>query len=535
MNRRIAIWLPLLLAVVLSAGFFMGTRLSSSRLGARLSITPNSSSKLESIIQYIQNDYVDSVSGKELSEEAITALLKDLDPHSVYIPASEVSDANEPLEGGFSGIGVQFSMQTDTVYVINTVPNGPSAKLGILPGDKIIKVNDSVIAGKKLSTDKVVKMLKGPKGTKVRVAILRHGVKQLVDYTITRGEIPLYSVDYSYMLAPSVGYVKINQFARTTPAEFIKAVTKLHQQGMKKLVLDLRGNGGGLLDAAIAVADQFLDRGQLIVYTQGRMRPRQEARATEKGLCQSDKLVVLIDEYSASASEIVSGAIQDNDRGTIIGRRSFGKGLVQEQSEFPDGSAIRLTVARYYTPSGRCIQKPYSKGKGEEDYEMDILNRYNHGELVSKDSIHLDHSKKYTTVGGRVVYGGGGIMPDIFVPMDTAGYSMGYGKLRDQGLIYKFSFEFTDKYRDQMKAFKDVKSLRQWLAMQNVTSQFIAYAKTHKVELTAKDLRTSYRLLTVELEAYIARNMLDNDGFYPVIQEVDATLQRSINFLEKGK
>lgn len=528
--RRIYLWLPLLLGVTLAAGFFLGNRLSSS--GSKLSIIPNNS-KIESLIQFISNEYVDSVSEQKLSDEAITALLLNLDPHSVYIPAADLNEANEPLEGGFSGIGVQFNMQTDTVYVINTVPNGPSAKLGILPGDRIIKVNDSVVAGKKLGSDKIVKLLKGPEGTKVKVAIKRHGVAGLIDYTIKRGQIPLYSVDYSYMISSGIGYIKVNQFARTTPAEFAKAITELHKQGMKKLILDLRGNGGGLLEAAIDMADQFLDKGKLIVYTKGRSRPRQEARSTDKGLCQKDELVVLIDEFSASASEIVSGAIQDNDRGTIIGRRSFGKGLVQEQTELKDGSALRLTVARYYTPSGRCIQKPYTKGK--DDYESDIINRYTHGEFNSQDSIRFNDTVKYKTSTGRIVYGGGGIMPDVFVPLDTAGYSKAFAKVRDLGLIYKFTFEYTDLNREKMKSFKTIQTLRQYLASQGLLNQFVSYANRNKASVSMKDLQKSQKLLQTEIEAYIARNMLDNAGFYPIIQDVDATLQRSLMFLNSKK
>ena len=528
--RRVYIWLPLVLCFTLAIGFLLGIVLNNRALSSRLSISPTNS-KIESLIQFISNEYVDSVSSQKLSDEAITALLLNLDPHSIYIPASDLNEANEPLEGGFSGIGVQFNMQTDTVYVINTVPNGPSAKLGILPGDRIIKVNDSIVAGKKLGSDKIVKLLKGPEGTKVKVSIKRHGVANLIDYAIKRGQIPLSSVDFSYMIAAGIGYIKVNQFARTTPAEFAKAVTTLHKQGMKKLVLDLRGNGGGLLEAAIDMADQFLDKGRLIVYTKGRSRPRQEARSTDKGLCQKDELVVLIDEFSASASEIVSGAIQDNDRGTIIGRRSYGKGLVQEQTELKDGSALRLTVARYYTPSGRCIQKPYTKGK--DDYELDIVNRFAHGEFNSQDSIHFNDTVKYKTTSGRTVYGGGGIMPDIFVPLDTAGYSKGYSKVRDQGLLYKFTFEYTDQNRDKMKNYKTLPELRQYLSQQPILNLFVEYAKRNKVELSAKDLQKSHKLLVTELQAYIARNMLDNAGFYPVIQDVDVTLQRSLNFFIK--
>jgi carboxyl-terminal processing protease len=524
-QKNIRIWLPLLLGIMLALGIFLGKIFSFSP-GGNNSL---GSSKLESIIKLIDNDYVDTVSKEKLNEDAIVSLLKELDPHSVYIPAKDLQEVNEPLEGGFSGIGVQFNMQTDTVYVINTIPNGPSAKVGILAGDKIITINDSVVAGRKISNDKIVKQLKGPEGTKVRVGIKRHNVAKLIDFEITRGQIPLYSVDISYMITPNVGYIKINQFSRTTADEFIAGVKKLQSQGMKKLIVDLRGNGGGLLDIVNTIADQFLDDNKLIVYTQGRARPRRDARATSKGICQKEDVAILIDEFSASASEILAGAIQDNDRGIIIGRRSFGKGLVQEQIELADGSALRLTVARYYTPTGRCIQKPYTKGD-EEDYEMDILNRYHKGEFLSRDSIHFADSLKFTTPGGKVVYGGGGIMPDVFVPLDTIGSS-----LRSTGLIYKFSFEYTDNHRDAMKSCKTPAALVAWLDHNNVSGEFLKYLAKNKYKISESSWKRSKPEIENEVKAYIARNILDNAGFYPILNKSDATIQKAVELLSAKK
>jgi carboxyl-terminal processing protease len=531
MNRK-KIYLPLIISVSIVGGILLGSFLTSRIQSGRSStLMFPSSGKLNNILQYIEEEYVDTVSSDRLTESAIVSMLKELDPHSAYIPASELQAVTDPLEGNFSGIGVQFNMQNDTVVIMNTVPNGPSALLGIQAGDRIVKVNDTLVAGVKMESDAIVRKLKGPRGTKVQVTIMRPGNKKPILYEITRDIIPLNSVDVAYMVTPKTGYVKINQFARTTPEEFVKAVTSLRNSGMQNLVVDLRSNGGGYLDAAINLADQFLPEGRLIVYTKGRAKARENFSATYSGVCEGNDIVILIDELSASASEILAGAIQDNDRGTVIGRRSFGKGLVQEQIPLSDGSALRLTVARYYTPSGRCIQKPYHKG--DEDYFLDISKRYQHGEFENKDSIKLNDSLKYTTLKGRVVYGGGGIMPDIFVPLDTAGFSKFYDQIRNNGLIYRFSFKYSDNNRQRLKAMPNLDALRKYLRGDNVFMKFIDFASEQGVKTSARDIEVSKKYISTELEAFIARYFFDDEGFYPIIGEIDNTLSKAIEVLEK--
>jgi carboxyl-terminal processing protease len=531
-NKKISVYLPLVLAGTLALGVILGIAInkkSQSGIG-NLFITPTDN-KIGNVLKYIEQEYVDTVKADVLTEDAIVALLKDLDPHSTYIPAKELQAVNEPLEGNFSGIGVQFNMQNDTVVVIATIPNGPSALLGIMPGDRIVKVNDTIVAGKKLQSDGVVKKLKGPRGTMVKVGIKRPGTARELVFDIKRDRIPLYSVDVAYMATDKIGFIKVNQFARNTSSEFNSAVNKLRAKGMKSLILDLRGNGGGYLDAAISLADQFLEEGKLIVYTQGRVRKREDFKATFDGICQQDKLVILIDELSASASEILSGAIQDNDRGLIIGRRSFGKGLVQEQVPLSDGSAIRLTVARYYTPTGRCIQKPYKKGV--DDYYMDLTHRFTHGEFENKDSIKFNESMKFKTPKGKTVYGGGGIMPDIFVPFDTSASSKFYNDVRDLGLIYKFAFNYSDGKRNVLKEFKTYQELRKYVQNDNMFNKFIEYCKKQGLKPDSKSLSVSNKFINNQVQAYIARNFFDNDGFYPIIGEIDNTLKVAIDELNK--
>ncbi|HOK99045.1 MAG TPA: S41 family peptidase [Bacteroidales bacterium] len=530
-SKKLA-WLPLVVAFAVVLGMFIGfyiQRNNSSR-GDNIYLYPRSN-KILNVLKLIEAEYVDTISIDRLTDQTIVSLLKQLDPHSAYIPASELQAVTEPLEGNFSGIGVQFNMQNDTVVIVNTIPNGPSALIGIQAGDRIIKVNDTVVAGVKMSSDAIVKRLKGPRGTKVKVTIYRPSTRRQIDYDITRNTIPLYSVDVSYMLAPQIGYIKINQFARTTYDEFVTAINKLHMEGMNKLIVDLRGNGGGYLDVAIKIADQFLDENRLIVYTQGRAKPREDFFATASGICQSDSVIILIDEFSASASEILAGAIQDNDRGLIIGRRSFGKGLVQEQIPLSDGSALRLTVARYYTPTGRCIQKPYAPGS--DDYYKDITQRYLHGEFLTKDSIKLNDSLKYVTPGGRIVYGGGGIMPDIFIGIDTSEFSKLYNEITDRGLIYRFAFQFSDNNRASLSKFKSVEALRAELRKRNVLDLFIDYIRKQGINVNANDVKNSKRLITTQLEAYICRNFFDNQGFYPIMGEIDYTLKRAVEVFSK--
>jgi len=403
-------YLPLIISVTIAIGILVGFYMPHPQKGLYTNFPP-SNDKLSRILDIVESDYVDTVSRNALIEEAIPVMLRRLDPHSVYIPANELAQANEPLQGNFDGIGVSFNMLTDTVLIISTISGGPSEKAGILPGDKIIYVNDSLIAGKRLPDEDVVKMLKGPRGTKVDLKIERKGADKLLPFTIIRDKIPIYSIDIAYMMSGDVGYIKISSFAITTHDEFKKALDELKDKGMKKLILDLRGNSGGVMEAATMIADEFLPEGKLIVFTKGKSKPRQDIRATAAGDFEQGELVILIDEWSASASEILAGAVQDNDRGTIIGRRSFGKGLVQEPVMFRDGSGMRLTIARYYTPTGRSIQKPYNEGV--DKYYEDLTNRLMHGEFEVADSIHMPDSLRYVTPGGKVVYGGGGIMPDI--------------------------------------------------------------------------------------------------------------------------
>ncbi len=488
--------------------------------------------KITSILSYIQNEYVDTVNVDKLTESVIPVIIDNLDPHSVYISAKDLQKYNEPLVGNFSGIGIQFNLNNDTVAVINTIPNGPSEIVGIMPGDRIIKVDTTTVAGKSMATDSIVSLLRGIKGTTVKVTVLRYGSKDLLEFEITRDDIPLYSIDVAYMLKDNIGYMKITSFSQTTSKEFIKNVTKLHDAGMTKLILDLRNNGGGLMDAATNIADQFLDENKLIVYTQGKARPRSEVFSTSKGICKKDKIVILIDEFSASASEILAGAIQDNDRGTIVGRRSFGKGLVQEQIEFRDGSALRLTIARYYTPTGRSIQKPYTSDKN--NYYLDLSERFEHGEFEHSDSIKFADSLKYITPGGKTVYGGGGIMPDVFVPFDTTGVTPYFNKVRNLGLIYRFAFDYTDKHRKEMAKFTSADQISKYLDRTTFFNDFIKYGSQNEVKADWTDIGISRTLISTQIKAYIARNMIDNEGFYPIIGEIDNTLLKAEEILSKN-
>jgi carboxyl-terminal processing protease len=527
-NSKKIIFLPIVLGIAVALGILVGRFLPSDSNFTQHSNIRSRNDKLNSIINIIESNYVDSVNRNDLVESAIPAMLKKLDPHSVYIPAKDLAKANEPLQGNFEGIGISFSMLTDTILVISTIPGGPSEKLGLLPGDKILYVNDSLVAGKHIADEKIMGMLKGPRGTLVKVKILRSGQKDLIPFEIRRDKIPIYSVDVDYMVNPYIGYIKINTFAMTTFDEFMKGLRDLKDHGMTSLILDLRGNSGGIMEAAIQIADQFLKEGQLIVYTKGRASPRNEARATGKGEFETGPLVVLIDEWSASASEILAGALQDNDRGTIIGRRSFGKGLVQEPIPFTDGSAMRLTVARYYTPTGRSIQKPYKDGF--DKYYDDISNRYTHGEFEVSDSIHFSDSLKFTTPGGKVVYGGGGIMPDKFVPVDTSGMSTYFIKVRPY--IYRFALNYTEKNREALNKFTEPE-LKKYLDKQPLMDQFIRFASDNKIKKDPAGLKLSGKIIHVQLEAYIARNILDNKGFYPIWEEIDTTLKYAIDYLKK--
>ncbi len=526
-SNKIAL-LPILLGLALAAGVLIGIYLPRRNPAPQQSAFRIRNDKLNSILNIIESDYVDSVNRASLVEAAIPAILKKLDPHSVYIPAKDLARANEPLQGNFDGIGISFNLLTDTILVISTIPGGPSEKLGLLPGDKIIYVNDSLVAGQKLSDERVMGMLKGPRGTLVKIKVMRKGYKDLIPFEITRDKIPINSVDISYMINQNIGFIRINNFAMTTFDEFMKSLRELKSQGMTKLILDLRQNSGGVMETAIKIADQFLREGELIVYTKGRSQPKNEARASGKGEFETGDLVILIDEWSASASEILAGAIQDNDRGTIIGRRSFGKGLVQEPIPFADGSGMRLTIARYYTPTGRSIQKPYNNGFDE--YYADLNSRAAHGEFEVPDSIHFADSLKFTTPGGKTVYGGGGIMPDKFVPVDTSGISPYFVAVRP--LIYRFSLNYTETQRETLKKYTDARGIEKYLNNQNLLQKFTDFAARNGVKRDPEGLKISSEIIDTQLKAYIARNILDNKGFYPIWEQIDTTLKYAIKYLE---
>jgi carboxyl-terminal processing protease len=530
-NPKRSFFLPVIISVALVAGILIGIYLPRKHSAGSDSGTRLRSDKLNNIIRIIEDKYVDTVNIKDLQEAAIPAMLRKLDPHSIYLPAKELKRANEPLQGNFEGIGISFNMMTDTILVINTIPGGPSEKIGLLAGDKVIFVNDSLVAGKKISEEGVMGLLKGPRGTIVKLKILRKDHQGLLPFEIKRDKIPVFSVDVSYMINETTGYIKVSTFSMHTYEEFMKGLKELEGLGMKKLILDLRGNSGGVMEAAIQLANEFLKKGELIVYTKGRTQPRDEAVADGAGTFQSGELVVLLDELSASASEILAGAIQDNDRGSIIGRRSFGKGLVQEPIKFSDGSGLRLTVARYYTPTGRSIQKPYNKGV--DKYYEDLNERFIHGEYEVSDSIHFSDSLKFKTPKGRMVYGGGGIMPDKFVPADTTGVSGYFLKVRNSGLIYRFSLKYTENNRDALKKITEAGEMNKYLEKQSLLDQFVQFALKNGVQKDNTGLKTSGKIIETQLKAYIARNILDNKGFYPIWEEIDTTLKYAIDFLKK--
>jgi len=477
---------------------------------------------------YIEHDYVDSVDANKLKQYAVQGILENLDPHSQFIPAEDFGEVNESLMGNFDGIGVQFRIENDSVYIVNTIPGGPSEKVGIRAGDRIVKVDNKLIAGIKIENRDVMKLLKGERGTKVNVSVFRRGAGKLLSFNITRDVIPTYSIDDAFMPEPGTGYIKLSKFSSTTASELNDALLSLKAQGMKQLVLDLRGNSGGFLQSAIEVADQFLPDKDLIVYTEGHNRPKEVAYATKKGLFEKGKLVVLIDEGSASSSEIVAGALQDNDRATIIGRRSFGKGLVQEQLSLPDGSAVRLTVARYFTPSGRSIQKPYTNGHAEE-YETELLNRMMHGELENQDSIKFNDSLKYKTKGGKVVYGGGGIMPDIFIPIDKSEHYKYYNTLLNRGLIHQFTFEYTDRNRQMLNRYKTFDDFNKRFVINDaILNEFKAYATKEGVPTDPAGLAYTKNELTNLMKALISRNIYNDKGFYPIYLKSDKTFKKAM-------
>ena len=519
--------MPLIVALAIVLGMFINSLLIRRDMGNKQDIfLPVQGSKLDMVLNMIDHSYVDTVDMNKIEEEAVGQIIKDLDPHTVYIPAKDMQRVNEDMVGSFGGIGVQFYKYLDTVTVVKVVPGGPSEAAGLKDGDRIVKVNDTIVAGRKLETDKIMSMMRGEIGSDVDLTIVRRGEKAPLVKKVTRGGIPVKSVDIAYMVNDTTGYIKVKTFGMNTYKEFIAGIQQLEKQGMKKLIIDLRGNEGGILPIAIQMVNEFLEPNKLILYTQGKASPRSDYFSNGKGSYQKLPLTILIDEASASASEIFAGAIQDNDRGMVIGRRSFGKGLVQEQRVLPDGSALRLTVARYYIPSGRSIQKPYDKGK--EKYYMELYERIAHGELEQQDSIHFDEKLKFQTLGGRTVYGGGGIMPDVFVPADTTGYSKYLGEILRTNMLYDYTFDFMDRHRNEMKNLKDYKEVEAYLKKFDLVNEMARYAEKKGVKRDDKGIKDSYDVIRVRLEAYIARHAIDDDGFYPILGKEDKALQKAL-------
>lgn len=525
---------PVIIAVSVVIGILIGTFYAKHFAGNRLGIINASSNKLNALLRIIDDQYVDTVNMGELVEKAMPQILAELDPHSTYIPAKNLEEINSELEGSFSGIGIQFTIQNDTIHVNAVIQGGPSEKVGLMAGDRIISVNDSAFVGKKINNELAMRTLKGPKGSQVKIGVKRSGEKQPLSFTITRGDIPQNTVDAAYMLTNEIGYIKVSKFGRTSHMELLKALAELNQKKCKGLIIDLRGNTGGYMEAAIRMVNEFLPEGKLIVYTQGRKYPRSEEFANGTGSCQKIPLIVLVDEGSASASEIFTGAIQDNDRGTIVGRRSFGKGLVQQPIDFSDGSAIRLTIARYYTPSGRCIQRPYESGN-DRNYEMDLYKRYEHGEFFSRDSIKQNEDERYYTNIGRVVYGGGGIMPDVFVPQDTTGISSYLSTVLNRGLTLQFTFQYTDKHRQSLNQFDNEESLLKYLSRQGVIEQFIRFAESKGVKRRNILIHKSYQLLERNIYGNIIYNMLGLEAYIRYFNQTDSTVKKGIELLEKGE
>ncbi|MCD7898370.1 MAG: S41 family peptidase [Bacteroides sp.] len=533
-NKKPFQFTPIIIALSVVIGIIIGTFYARHFTGNRLGIINNTSNKINALLRVVDDQYVDTVNMNELVEKAMPKILYGLDPHSTYIPAKDLEAVNSELEGSFSGIGIQFTIQDDTIHISSVIAGGPSEKVGLMAGDRIVTVDDSLFVGKKVTNEVAMRTLKGPKGTKVKLGIKRAEEKELISFTVVRDDIPQNTIDAAYMVSDKFGYIQVNRFGRTTHLELLSALARLlNNDKAEGLIIDLRGNTGGYMEAATRMVDEFLPEGKLIVYTEGRNYPRLNEFATGTGSCQKIPLIVLVDEGSASASEIFAGAIQDNDRGTIVGRRSFGKGLVQQPIEFSDGSAIRLTIARYYTPSGRSIQRPYESGD-DEKYDMDIYNRYEHGEFFSQDSIKLDENLRYYTTLGRPVYGGGGIMPDVFVPQDTLGTSSYLTSVLTKGLTLKFTFQYTDRNRQKLQEFKDTESLLAYLQGQGLIEQFVSYADKKGVKRRNILIRKSYKHLERSIYGNIIYNMLGRETYIEYFNKSDITVLKALEILEKG-
>lgn len=526
---------PLIMAICVMVGIAIGTFYTRQAVMSRQNgIVNTTSNKVNALMRIIDERYVDTVKISDLVEGAMPFILSELDPHSSYIPAKNLEAVTADLKGHFSGIGIQFMIQDDTIHINSVIEGGPSEKVGLMAGDRIIEIDDSAFVGKKVTNQSAMSHLKGEKGSTVKLGIFRPGEEETLHFSIIRGDIPVKSIDAAYMLNDKYGYINVNKFGETTYAELLFALAKLSQDDMQGLIVDLRGNTGGYMSAAIQMVNEFLPNNQLIVYTEGRKSSRENYMSNGTGSNQTLPLVVLTDEGSASASEIFAGAIQDNDRGLIVGRRTFGKGLVQQPIEFSDGSAIRLTIARYYTPSGRCIQKPYEKGKGEE-YELDLLTRYEHGEFFSADSIKQNVKETYQTLKGRTVYGGGGIMPDIFVPRDTIGYTSYFRMAASRGLIARFTFEYSDKNRKKLQEFTTNDELVSYLKKQNLLIQFANWAEKKGLKRRNKMMLTSRKLFEFSLFSGIIYDMRNKEALIQYENETDPTVLKAIEVLDKGE
>ena len=522
-----------MMAICVVIGILIGTFYANHFSGNRLSIINSSSNKLNNLLHIINDQYVDTVNVNDLVEKAMPQILAELDPHSVYISAKDVQQANDDLRGSFSGVGIEFTIRQDTLHVQQVISNGPAERAGVIAGDKIVMVDDKPFTGKTLTNEEAMHRLKGPKDTKVKLGILRYGERKVRSITVTRGEVPTKSVTATYMLDSKTGYIRIKNFGENTYPELLIALAKLSQESFQSLCIDLRGNTGGYLQSAVQIANEFLPKNRLIVYTQGRKSPRQEYRSDGRGSYQHIPLIILIDETSASASEILAGAIQDNDRGTIIGRRSFGKGLVQQPIAFGDQSMIRLTIARYYSPSGRCIQKPYTAGENK-DYEEDILARYEHGEFFSGDSIKHE-GKEYHTANGRPVYGGGGITPDIFVPEDTTNVTSYYKQASMSGQIIMFAYSYTDENRQKLSQIDGVNDMANYLKRQNIVDKFATYAEKNGLKRRNLMIQRSYKLLERFIISRIIYNMMKEEAWIEYLNSDDPAITETLRIMQEGK
>lgn len=524
---------PLIVSVSVVVGILLGSFFANHFSGNRLSIINNSSNKIIDLFHLIDDQYVDSVNISSLVEKSLPQILKELDPHSIYISAADVEASMQDLKGSFSGIGVQFTIYKDTIRVVKVVKGGPSETVGLQAGDRIVSINGEKYVGDTITNDGSMKRLKGPKGTEAKLGVKRAGHKQLLTFRITRGDVPVKTVDAAYMAAPAVGYIRVSSFGDTTYPEFLAALANLQGEGFEKLIIDLRGNPGGYMETAVQLANEFLPKNSLIVYTQGRKSPRKEYRTDGRGMYQNMPLVVLVDETSASASEIFAGAIQDNDRGTVIGRRSFGKGLVQVPIEFPDGSMLRLTTARYYTPSGRCVQKPYKPGE-EESYEADLLMRAEHGEYYSADSIRTT-GEKYKTRLGRTVYGGGGIVPDVFIARDTTGITSYFKEAYFSGLLYQFAYDFVDMHREELSACADLPAVCAYIAQSRLIEGFAQYAAKAGLKRRNLMIARSQELLTRYITTTIVSDVLDESDAAEYANSSDPSVLRAVSILQAGQ